>query len=191
MAERNSIFFDSLEKLTPSISSYILARKNFCFKLQNNTAEDLSFLTDYSKTTFENVKAINPTLFKQKTDAFVEAITQEWTTFYKSNNSELINGLNIIVLVHPTPAIVRSCISIFNKCEKWPLTQEAVDSYKDARQKTDDLLKEMRFEDEIKKFLIKVRDRKATLTDLTPSILEWIHSENIADKVSLSIRNTL
>ena len=191
MAERNSIFFDSLEKLTPSISSYILARKNFCFKLQNNTAEDLSFLTDYSKTTFENVKAINPTLFKQKTDAFVEAITQEWTTFYKSNNSELINGLNIIVLVHPTPAIVRSCISIFNKCEKWPLTQEAVDSYKDARQKTDDLLKEMRFEDEIKKFLIKVRDRKATLTDLTPSMLEWIHSENIADKVSLSIRNTL
>lgn len=61
----------------------------------------------------------------------------------------------------------------------------------EARQKADDLLKEMRFDDEIRDFLIKVRDKRATLSDITPSILEWIHSENIADKVSLSIRNTM
>ena len=122
-------------------------------------------------------------IFKQKTDAFIETIAKEWETFYKANNSELINGLNIIVLVHPTPTVVRSCITAFNKCEKWPLTQESIDSYKEARQKADDLLKEMKFDDEIRDFLIKVRDRKATLTDITPSILEWIQSENIADKV--------
>ena len=144
---------------------------------------------NYAKTTFTNEKAVNPVPFKQKVDAFVEAIAKEWEIFYKANNSELINGLNIIVLMHPTPIIVRSCITAFNKCEKWPLTQESIDSYKVARQKADDLLKEMKFDDEIRDFLVKVRDRKATLTDITPSILEWIQSENIADKVSLSIRN--
>ena len=188
-AKRNNIFFDSLAKLTPSVTSFILAKKNFGFSLQSNTAADLHDLMNYAKTTFTNEKAVNPVPFKQKVDAFVEAIAKEWEIFYKANNSERINGLNILVLVHPTPIIVRSCITAFNKCEKWPLTQESIDSYKVARQKADDLLKEMKFDDEIRDFLVKVRDRKATLTDITPSILEWIQSENIADKVSLSIRN--
>lgn len=188
-AKRNNTFFDSLAKLTPSVTSFILAKKNFGFSLQSNTAAGLHDLMNYAKTTFTNEKAVNPVPFKQKVDAFVEAIDKEWEIFYKANNSELINGLNIIVLVHPTPFIVRSCITAFNKCEKWPLTQESIDSYKVARQKADDFLKEMKFDDEIRDFLVKVRDRKATLTDITPSILEWIQSENIADKVSLSIRN--
>ena len=188
-AKRNSAFFDSFARLTPSITSFILAKQNFSFSLQPNTAAGLHDLMNYSKSTFDNAKAVNPSPFKQKTDAFIETITKEWETFYKANNSELINGLNIIVLVHPTPTVVRSCITAFNKCEKWPLTQESIDSYKEARQKADGLLKEMKFDDEIRDFLIKVRDRKATLTDITPSILEWIQSENIADKVSLSIRN--
>lgn len=188
-AKRNNTFFDSLSKLTPSVTSFILAKKNFGFSLQSNTAAGLHDLMNYAKTTFTNEKAVNPVPFKQKVEVFVEAIAKEWKIFYKANNSELINGLNIIVLVHPTPIIVRSCITAFNKCEKWPLTQESIDSYKVARQKADDLLKEMKFDDEIRDFLVKVRDRKATLTDITPSILEWIQSENIADKVSLSIRN--
>lgn len=190
-AKRNNTFFDSLAKLTPSVTSFILAKKNFGFSLQSNTAAGLHDLMNYAKTTFTNEKAVNPVPFKQKVDAFVEAIAKEWEIFYKANNSELINGLNIIVLVHPTPIIVRSCITAFNKCEKWPLTQESIDSYKVARQKADDLLKEMKFDDEIRDFLIKVRDKRATLTDITPSILEWIQSENISDKVSLSIRNII
>lgn len=190
-AKRNSTFFDSLAKLTPSIISYIIARKNFSFTLQSNTAIILQELINYSKTTFDNNKAVNPAPFSKKAESFIDSIAKEWETFYKANNSELINGLNIIVLVHPSPAVVRSCITAFNKCEKWPLTQESIDSYMEARQKADDLLKEMRFDDEIRDFLVKVRDKKATLTDITPSILEWIQSENIADKVSLSIRNTM
>lgn len=190
-AKRNSTFFDSLAKFTPSITSYILAKKNFSFTLQSNTADDLQELMNYSKTTFDNAKAVNPAPFSKKSEAFVDLITKEWEAFYKAKNSELINGLNIIVLVHPMPTVVRSCISTFNKCEKWPLTQESIDSYKEARQKADDLLKEMRFDDEIRDFLIKVRDKRATLTDITPSIQEWIQSENIADKVSLSIKNII
>lgn len=191
MAKRNSMFFDTLDMLTPSLKSYILAKKTFNFALQANTAVGLTYIMDYSKKTFSESKAVNPLQFKERSEEFVAAISREWETFYKANNSELINGLNIIVLVHPTPTVVRSCITAFNKCEKWPLNQESIDSYKEARQKAYDLLKEMKFDDEIRDFLIKVRDRKATLTDLTPSILEWIQSENITDKVSLIIRNTM
>lgn len=190
-AKRNSIFFDSYDKLTHSITSYILAKRNFGFVLQANTSASLKDLMNYSKTTFDNAKAVNPTPFKQKSEIFIDSITRECGIYYKKSNSELIDGLNIIVLVHSTPAVVRSCIATFNKCEKWPLTQESIDSYKKARKKADGLLKEMKFDDEIRDFLIKVRDKRATLTDITPSILEWIQSENISDKVSLRIRNTM
>ena len=190
-AKRNSVFFDSYDKLTHSITSYILAKRNFGFVLQANTSASLKDLMNYSKTTFDNAKAVNPTPFKQKSEIFIDSITREWGIYYKKSNSELIDGLNIIVLVHSTPVVVRSCIATFNKCEKWPLTQESIDSYKKARKKADGLLKEMKFDDEIRDFLIKVRDKRATLTDITPSILEWIQSENISDKVSLRIRNTM
>ena len=189
MAKRNSTFFDTLDKLTPTLRSYILAKKNFGFSLQANTSTVLTYIMDYSNKTFTEAKAVNPPQFKDRSEAFMSAVSKEWETFYKANNSVLIDGLNIIVLVHQTPSVARSCITAFNKCEKWPLTQESIDSYKEARQKADDLLKEMKFDDEIRDFLIKVRDKKATLTDITPSILEWIQSENIADKVSLSIKN--
>lgn len=190
-AKRNSTFFDSYVKLKPYITSYILAKRNLGFVLQASTYDSLIDLMNYSKTTFDNAKAVNPAHFKQKSELFINSIKNEWETYYKNSNSELINGLNIIVLIHSTPAIVRSCIATFNKCEKWPLTQESVDAYKEARLKADALLKEMRFDDEIRDFLIKVRDKRATLTDITPSILEWIQSENISDKVSLSIRNII
>lgn len=188
-AKRNTIFFDSFAKLAPSITSYVLVKKSFGFTLQSAMAEDLKEIMDYSKVSFDNAKAVNPSNFKKSVEAFIDMISKEWEMFYKANNSELINGLNIIALVYPNPSVVRGSIAAINKCEKWPLTQEVVDSYMKAKQKADDLLKEMKFDDEIKDFLVKVRDRKATLTDITPSILEWIQSENIADKVSLSIRN--
>lgn len=188
-AKRNSIFFDNLEKLTPSITSYILARKNFSFTLQANTADSLNYVMEYSKITFDKSKAVNPSAFQQRAESFIKDIAKEWTDFYKSDNIELISGLNIIVLVHPTPNIVRNCIMTLNKCEKWPLTQEIIDSYKDAVQNANSLLEEMRFDDEIKDFLIKVRDKRATLANITPSILEWIRSKDISDKVCLSIKN--
>ena len=115
-AKRNSTFFDSLTKLTPSLTSYVLARKKFNFSLQSNTATDLQYLMNYSKQTFDNLKAVSPGNFKQKSETFIASISKEWETFYKANISELINNLNIIVLVHPEPNVVRSCIAAIKKC---------------------------------------------------------------------------
>ena len=190
MAKRNSTFFDTLEKIIPYIRSYIIAKKNFGFTLQSNTADSLKYVIDYSKKTFAESKVVNPIPFKQRAESFMDAVGQEWTAFYKNKNGELINGLNIILLIHPAQSTVRNCINTFNKCEKWPLSQDMIEAYKEAKTNADDLMKEMRFDEEIKDFLIKVREKKATLNDLTPSILEWIKTENISDKVCLSIRNT-
>ena len=76
-ARKNSTFFDSFARLMPSITSFLLAKKNFSFSLRSNTAAGLQYLINYSKTTFDNSKVVNPGAFKQKADAFIETIAKE------------------------------------------------------------------------------------------------------------------
>lgn len=191
IAKINSMFFDSLEKLIPSIRSYILVKRNFDFMFQTDTAELLQYLIDYSNNVFNNKVVSNLKTFKNKSDEFVNKAEKEWETFCKEKNSELVSGLNIIVLVYRDPNVVKCCINALNKCEKWPLTQGVIDLYDKAYKQADVLLNEMHFDDEIRDFLIKVRDKNATLADITPPIMDWIRAENISDKVSLGIKNTM
>lgn len=93
-----------------------------------------------------------------------------------------------MIPVHSNPMIVKNCVANIKKCEKWPLTEDTVSGYLNAKQQANELLEEMRFDDDIKSFLQKVALRTATLADLTPQILEWINSESIADKIGLSIK---
>ena len=75
--------------------------------------------------------------------------------------------------------------SLLNKRQK---TDSRFNWYHNIKQQANELLEEMRFDDDIKSFLQKVALRTATLADLTPQILEWINSESIADKIGLSIK---
>lgn len=188
IANKNSIFFDSLKGLLDSIQSYAIAKKNFNFSLDENTEKLLKDLISYSKNAFDNEKVVNPKSFKQRSDTFIELISKEWNDFYKEENGELKNELNIITLVHPNSSEVKNCIIALNRCGKWPLTQENVSWYEKAKKSADEFIKEIRFDNEIKEFLIKVRDKKATLADISSSILEWIKSENISEKITLTIK---
>jgi hypothetical protein len=188
VAKRNSSFFDSLDKITPTVQSYILAKKNFGFNATETLSLKLHDIMNYSNDTFSNSKAVNPDPFRKKCDSFISEITTEWLTFFKTEHHELLSELNIMIPVHSNPMIVKNCVASIRKCEKWPLTLDAVNSYLNAKQQARELLKEMRFDDDIKNFLQKVTLRTATIADLTPQILEWINEENIADKISLSIK---
>ena len=66
--------------------------------------------------------------------------------------------------------------------------QEMINDYLLEKQKTEKLLKEMHFDDDIKEFLKKVTSRTATIADLTPQILDWIRFEDISYKIALTIK---
>ena len=187
-ARRNSSFFDSLEKLTPTVQSYILAKKNFNFDTSEALSLKLHDIMNYSKETFSNSKAVNPDSFRKKCDLFISEIMIEWETFFKKDHHELLSGLSIIIPVHSNPMIVKNCVANIKKCEKWPLTLDSVSSCLNAKKMANELIEGMRLDDDIKLFLQKVSSRTATLADITPQIMEWINSENISDKIALSIK---
>ena len=188
LARINSSFFDSLDRLTPTIQSYILAKKNFNFVITDFSNSKMRELISYSKETFNNSKAVKPDAFRKKVDSFIEEISLEWVTYFKNDNHELLSGLNIMVPVHSTPIVIKNCINTLRKCEKWPLNQEMINDYLLEKQKAEKLLKEMHFDDDIKEFLKKVTSRTATIADLTPQILDWIRFEDISYKIALTIK---
>ena len=47
----------------------------------------------------------------------------------------------------------------------------------------------MEFDTEIVDFLRKVKDRSASLLDLTDPIIAWIRKENLSSNIMLSIKN--
>lgn len=187
-ARRNSSFFDSLEKLTPTVQSYILAKKHFNFDTSEALSLKLHDIMNYSKETFSNSKAVNPDSFRKKCDSFISEIMIEWETFFNKDHHELLSGLSIIIPVHSNPMIVKNCVANIKKCEKWPLTLDSVSSCLNAKKMANELIEGMSLDDDIKLFLQKVSSRTATLADITPQIMEWINSENISDKIALSIK---
>lgn len=188
LAKRNTAFFLSLTNLEPSISSYIIARKSFNFQLSNELSTQIHNLMNYSKTAFENSKAINPDAFKKNVEAFNDKIAFDWFNFYKDKSTDLLNDLNTMRPLYSDSMAISNCIQSLKKCEKWPLTQDAANAYIEAENKTKSILKEFRFDDNIKSFLKKLSSKAATLNDLTPEILEWIRSENISDRITLGIK---
>lgn len=190
-ANKNTIFFDSFEKLSPYIKSYVLAKKNFNFALNEEMTTLLQYLMSYSKKAFDSKKVVDPNSFMKKSQSFIRLIDNGWNDFFEIKNSEMIDELNIIALVYPYPSKVRNCIKAFNDCKKLPLTQEKINEYENAKKSTENIISEIRFDKEIKEFLIKVRDKKATFADISPSILEWIKSENISEKITLNIKNVV
>lgn len=188
LARRNNLFFNSLNKLSPTIVSYILVHDNFSFTLSYDLLRQMRDLMEYVKKSFDEAKAVDPQSFSNKVDTLNKSVSEEWSCFFHSNNDELINGMNIMTAFYEKPSMVRGYISTMKRCEKWPLNQEKINELLSAKIKSKSLLDEMKFDENIKAFLQNVSNGNATMSSLTPEIYEWICSENIGDKIALSIR---
>ena len=188
IARINKVFFDNLEDLKPLLASYIMVKRQFGFELPENVRVRLKSAMEYAKTAYDEKKAVSPDSFRKNVTQLCSEMPQEWEKFYKEKTAELIDGLTILIPVHSAPTVVRNCLNVLKKCEKFPLNQKMIDDYFSAEKQACELLDEMHFSDDIKAFLEKVSQKRATLEDLTPEILEWIRSEGIAGKIGLMIK---
>ena len=188
IARINKVFFDNLEELIPLLASYIMVKRQFGFELPENVRVRLKSAMQYAKTAYDEKKAVSPDSFRKNVTQLCSEMPQEWEKFYKEKTAELIDGLTILIPVHSAPTVVRNCLNVLKKCEKFPLDHKMIDDYFSAEKQAHELLDEMHFSDDIKAFLEKVSQKRATLEDLTPEILEWIRSEGIAGKIGLMIK---
>lgn len=189
IAKRNNTFFDSLEnKFLPTIKSYDMISDIDNFALAEDTKEELNNLKEYIIGTFEKKAVVNAEKFQRNVKKVCEKIEKEWEIYFYETNEKMLDDLGVLKVISNNKMEISRITSRINKYKEWPVNEEVKDFYLESKEKAYKILNEMEFDEEIEEFLIKVRDKEATLNDLTDSVIEWIRKEDLSSNIMLSIK---
>lgn len=189
IAQKNTIFFNSINVFSKNVESYFVAREvGFDLTEDEEITQNMKDIIGCIKTAFAIQAANDARSFEEKVQKFNRSISNCWVSFFHRKYDELLRGLVIAKTIHSTPMIVEKIISSIKKCEKWPLTSKNADALRDGEEKGLLLLREMELDEDIKVFLEKVSASTATIRDVTPEIFEWIIKEKLDDKIVLALR---
>nr|WP_294485122.1 hypothetical protein [uncultured Anaerosporobacter sp.] len=190
IVRKNNTFFDSYNTyFLPVIKGYLVCKKYEHVSFSEKTKEDLQKLINYSKSTFDQKTVINPAKYQDSVKKLNERIKTEW----KLQTDELLSGikeeLGILKLVSNEKQDIQKILICLNNFSNWPDDEIIAAQYENANQKAKDILSRMEFDDEIASFLKKVKNKEASLLDLTDPIIEWIRREELSGNIMLSIKN--
>ena len=189
IAQKNTIFFNSINVFSKDVESYFVAREvGFDLTEDEEITQNMKDILGCIKTAFAIQAANDARSFEEKVQKFNRSISNCWVSFFHRKYDELLRGLVIAKTIHSTPMIVEKLISSIKKCEKWPLTSKNADALRDGEEKGLLLLREMELDEDIKAFLEKVSASTATIRDVTPEIFQWIIKEKLDDKIVLALR---
>ena len=189
IAQKNTIFFNSINVFSKDVESYFVAREvGFDLTEDEEITQNMKDILGCIKTAFAIQAANDARSFEEKVQKFNRSISNCWVSFFHRKYDELLRGLVIAKTIHSTPMIVEKIISSIKKCEKWPLTSKNADALRDGEEKGLLLLREMELDEDIKVFLEKVSASTATIRDITPEIFQWIIKEKLDDKIALTMK---
>jgi len=190
IVKRNNTFFDTYDNyLLPIIKGYLVCKKYDHTVFTEKAEADLRKLLDYSKTTFEQKAVINPAKYQESAKKLNERLQSEW----KSQTDEYLSGikedLGILKLVSNEKQEIQKILVCMNNFSAWPTDENVVKQYEIANDKAREILSKMEFDDDVANFLKKVKDKEASLLDLSDTIIAWIRKENLLGNIILSIKN--
>lgn len=189
-ARKNNTFFDTYNNyLVPTIKSYVVCKKYNHVKFSDIVLGDIQKCIDYSKKTFEQKTVINPGKYQDSVKKLSERIESEWVEQTNNYLSDVKEELGILRLVSNNKQEIQKVLMCMNNFSKWPVDEEHTAQYEVAKARAEEILSQMEFDDEIAGFLKKVKDKEATLLDLTDSIIAWIRREKLSGNIMLSIKN--
>ena len=189
IVKRNNTFFDTYDSyLIPIIKGYLVCRKYGHNVFSEKTESDLQKLLEYSKATLEQKIVINPGKYQDGVKKLSEKIKAEWKENTDDFLMDMKEDLGILKLVSNEKLEIQKILTCFNNFSNWPDENVAI-QYDNANQKAKEILSKMEFDEEIAAFLKKVKNKEASLLDLTDSIISWIRREELSGNIMLSIKN--
>ena len=189
-AKKNNTFFDTYVKLfVPCVKSYNVARQFGKIDFSESTIKEMKHCVEYVKNTFENKIVVDPAKFQTEVKMLNEKFENEWNEKTTEMLANIIEDLNILKLVCNNKREIQNILYCINNFLNWPVTEDNFNNYKEARKRADEILDTMEFDGEIEEFLKKVKNKQASLIDLTDSIIEWIRREDLSKNIMLSIKN--
>lgn len=112
-------------------------------------------------------------------------IKSEWELFHKSKTISIKNTLNTIFNINKFN--VERCLTDIGAAEKWESDIQKYQQMKKGLEDAQNLIDNLNLNDDVVIFLKKISTKRATITDLTPEIMDWIYKENLEKKIKIMI----
>lgn len=190
VVRRNNTFFDTYNNyFVPIIKGYAVCKKYDHVSFSDKTIEELQKYIEYSKKTFKQKTVINPAEYQKGVKKLSERIQNEWKNQTEDYLANIKEDLGILKLVSNEKQEIQKILSCLNKFANWPVDDSVTSEYENASKRAYEILTGMKFDDNISDFLKKVKNKKASLLDLTDDIIEWIRREELSGNIMLSIKN--
>ena len=115
-------------------------------------------------------------------------IGQEWTEFYLKETANILSLLDTVKGIIPDENKAIYATNKIKKAESWNTTIDNYNYLKQGIAEADKILEDLDLDEdsEILLFLKLVREGKATILNLTDEILDWIKTENLANKMYIN-----
>lgn len=190
VVRRNNTFFDAYTNIfIPIIKGYAICEQYEYVEFSDKTINDMQKLISYSKNTFENKVVTAPDKYRDMAKKLQEQIKSEWKEKTEEHLSEIKEELGIIKLVINEKQEIQRILTCMNNFSNWPTEESIYEQFENANKRAEEILSKMEFDYDIANFLKKVKDRNASLMDLTDPIIAWIRKENLSANIMLSIKN--
>lgn len=190
IVRKNNTFFDAYTKyLIPIIKGYIICCRYKHLNFSDKIEKELEKLIEDSKNAFEKKVVTAPDRYRDRVKKLKEMMEIEWKTQTDMYLAGIKEELGILRLVSNEKQEINRILQYMNSFSLWPTDENTSKVFDAAKLRAEEILSQMEFDAEIADFLRKVKDRNASLLDLTDPIIAWIRKENLSSNIMLSIKN--
>ena len=113
-----------------------------------------------------------------------DKVKRAWTKHYQTLTTSTVSTLKIIKGLDE--ARISSCISKIDAASAWNCNICTLSALGNALTQADEIIQELKLDQEVIDFLSKITLGKATLADLNDDVLQWLQNEQLLLKIKLS-----
>ena len=188
-AKANNTFFDVYNSfLVPTLTAYTIVKQNTDYTFPQEAVNKLKECLDYVTKTLDSKQVLNVSTFRVNSVYARDKISEAWIAHVNEITRGILDDLGVFKLVSDNKLEIVRLSTAIKGISTWPVTKKQFDDCTLALEVARNLLKTMKFDSEIETFLRKVRDKQATLQDLSDPIIKWIRDNNFEGSIQLSIK---
>lgn len=187
--QTNNTFFAAFDTFSSCMESYLLLKNHFpLFCADDSLEKEIREVSEVIKKVIDEKKVFRIDYISKTVTRINDKLEKQWQIYFDNLNHKTLEDLTILMQVSEQKPQLNAMHKTIIESRNWPVSDDKLNRYQEAVTESSRFLSETKFDQEIEDFLKKVKDRTANLSDLTPSILEWLEAENLTGKISLSIR---
>lgn len=191
VTKNNDCFFAYWAKLKQQTYSLLLATHSFEFVPDQSTNDLILQIYSIADTAFQYSIIGKDKLaeFVRGIDKLSTTLASVWQTHIYNTDDYLTSKIRVLSIIDKYKTSCTFFLNLRSLIQQWPLNKSTIDNYLTCKAKAEELIKNIKLESEIETFLNKVALSKATIQDLTPTVLKWINESHLDQSFNILVSN--